>query len=200
MSKITDRFIFFELRTVETTMIVRGIVNGQEAFLRLQAGAEAMARIPSMSAEDIKQSGRTVFVLDVFLLAFCCKYPKADRLPLLRRLTGDDSDELLTFCSDSSLWPCVPDGEGVPVKTICALQLWGLLQFSTVPRHPMIGVGGFRCVRWGISHGVAVTELFHQQELKSSYYSEVVECDDDATNDAVIISDDGDDGDDDDDE
>ncbi len=141
-------------------MIVRGCVNGQEAFLRLQAGSKGMARICPMSAEEIKQSGRTVFVLDVYLLAFCCAYPKADGLPLLRRLTGDDSSELLTSCPKTSLWPCVPDGEGGQ-GLVCALQLWGLLQFAIVPRHPNIGVDGFRCVRWGLHLGVAVTTLSH---------------------------------------
>ena len=86
----------------------------------------------------------------------------------------ETSTAMLSSGSDRyNVWPTVPDGEG---DTICVLQLWGLLQFSMIPRRPVVGTLCYRCVTWGypVGGGVAVTQLFHQEELEGSFSAQIV--------------------------
>ncbi len=116
-----------------------------------------------------------VYAVDLHALAFTVEYPKATRLPVMILISPHvTSQAMLSSGSDGyNVWPTVPDGEE---DTISVLQLWGLLQFSMIPRRPVVGTLRYRCVTWGypVGGGVAVTQLFHQEELEESFSAQIV--------------------------
>jgi hypothetical protein len=159
-----SRFLFFGLDTLAKETLVSGTAFGRKVFLKLKQGVSVMVRLyglPDVITEP-------VFVLDLFVLAFTTTYPKATRLALVHLFTPDGKTHAqLTSGSDAyNVWPTVPDEQG---RDICVLQLWGLLQFSMVPRHPIKGVLGVKCAGWGYDHGIAATTLSHQLGLQEEF-------------------------------
>ena len=159
-----SRFVFFQVDTVQSEMLNAGAASGRRVFMRLQQGVSAMFRQPELPAVITQP----VYAVDTFVLAFTAMYPKASRLPLVHLFAPDGTTRsLLTSGSDGyNIWPTVPDGYD---NQFCALQLWGLLQFTVIPRHTVIGVQGDKCAEWGLHNGVAVATFFKQAELELAY-------------------------------
>jgi hypothetical protein len=167
-----SRFLFFKMDTVQKSTVVRGTASGQPVYMRLQPGVDVMvrlAKLPDVIAEP-------VYAVDLYILAFTAMYQKASRLPLVHLFRPDGSTlALLTSGSDGcNAWSTVPDGEKMSKHTICAMQLWGLLQFPLIPRHPIIGVAGDRCAVWGQHDGVAVSTFSKQEELELAFHAQIV--------------------------
>lgn len=174
VNRTHGRYAYFKCDIAKEDIIIRGRVHGdQPAYIGFKAGVEVMVTLPSLPSQD--EMTTQVYAVDLFALAFTVEYPKATRLPVMYLISPHvTSQAMLSSGSDGyNVWPTVPDGEG---DTICVLQLWGLLQFSMIPRRPVVGTLCYRCVSWGypVGGGVAVTQLFRQEELEESFRAQIV--------------------------
>ena len=170
MRAAKSRLLFLKMDTVQTSTVVRGTASGRPVYIRFQPGVDVMvrlAKLPDVIAEP-------VYAVDLYILAFTATYQKASRLPLVHLLMPDGSTlALLTSGSDGChAWSTVPDGASK--HDIFAMQLWGLLQFPMIPRHPIIGVAGDRCAVWGQHDGVAVSTFSKQEELELAFHAQIV--------------------------
>ncbi len=130
---------YFICDIVKEDIIIFGRVHGdQPAYIGFKAGVEVMVTLPSLSSPD--ELTTKMYAVDLYALSFTVEYPKATRLPVMILISPHaTSQAMLSSGSDGyNVWPTVPrtvpDGEG---DTMCVLQLWGLLQFSMIPRRPV---------------------------------------------------------------
>ena len=92
-------FVFFQIDTLETDMLISGAASGDRVFMRLQQGVSSMVRLSALPAVITQP----VFAVDIFVLAFTALYPKASRLPLVHLFAPDGSARaLLTSGSDGA--------------------------------------------------------------------------------------------------
>jgi hypothetical protein len=156
-------FLFFKMDTVKKITMVRGTASGEPVVIRLQPGVQVMVRLENFPAVI----DEPVYSVDLYILAFAATYQKASRLPLVHLFMPDGSTRaLLTSGSDGcNAWSTVPDGVSHK-RNICAMQLWGLLQLSMIPRHPILGVAEDKCATWGQRNGVAVSTFYKQAEVE----------------------------------
>ena len=109
----------------------------------------------------VAETGPGTITIQFQALLFQLQCPNAEGVPIATvKLPNGETMTLLSFCGKSG-WPQLRVPEKKGFKDICVLQLAGLLQFATAPRHPMKGQGT-KFAAWGYQAGFFHTYLHHQ--------------------------------------
>jgi hypothetical protein len=171
-----QRFIYF---------VVKDATDGPEKPVTGYVHVEGRLREYTLSVNNAVTIRRLLkvqlgcLIVDLEMLLLSLLFPELDGIPVLQQVTelldaGTMHVSLLLTCgSGYNYWPLIPlvpsfNDHKAEDKDLCVGQLIGLMQFSSIPRHPVKGAGSDgRFVNWSLSSGKWTTTLHNAKQAVS---------------------------------